>query len=95
MNQPKWFKSDDSINIGDIVLFLKLDNLLCSTYQYGIVETTVADKDGKIRKVEVKYKNSNENTFRKTFRAVRELMVIHYEDELSISEELFEMNPSN
>jgi len=92
MDQPKWYKSDESISIGDIVLFLKLDNLLCSTYQYGIVESTQVSKDGRIRKVEVKYKNSTENVFRTTFRAVRELMVIHYEDEVGLYHELSKMN---
>ena len=87
MEQPKWFKTED-IKEGDIVLFLKNDSSLSSTYQYGIVHSTEISKDGKIRKVEVKYKNSSEDAFRYTYRAVRELIVIHHIDEIGMLEEL-------
>jgi len=42
VNQPKWFKSDTDIRIGDVVLFLKNNPFKCS-YQYGIIneKTTV------------------------------------------------------
>ena len=45
-------------------------------------------KDGKLRTVIVKYHNGNENHPRTTRRAVRELIMIHPVDELSIMEEL-------
>ena len=87
MLQPKWFKYDRDIKKGDIVLFLKKDSSLSSTYQYGMVESTYVDKDGKIRKVNVTYKNANEKVFRSTFRAVRELIVIHHIDEVNLMNE--------
>ena len=37
IHQPKWFHQDRDIMVGDIVLFLKNDSVLCSTYQYGII----------------------------------------------------------
>ena len=45
-------------------------------------------RDGNIRTVHVKYQNSNENLQRKTRRAVRELVVIHPINELSLMSEL-------
>ena len=77
--------------VDDIVLFLKNDSLLSSNYQYGIVDSVSPGRDMRIRKVTVSYKNSNENTFRSTIRAVRELIVIHGVDEKDISTELNEM----
>lgn len=90
MIHPKWFKSDEDLQKGDIVLFLKSDSSLSSTYQYGIIQSVHLSKDGKIRKAEVKYKNQNESIFRVTNRAVRELVVIHRVNEIDITEELME-----
>ena len=91
MFQPKWFNSDRDISEGDVILFLKNDSKLASTYQYGMVCAISPTKDGKIRKVTIKYRNFNENVFRFTQRAVRELVIIHHVDELSIYEQLYEM----
>ena len=89
--QPKWFKSDKDIKKGDIVLFLKNESKLLSSYQYGIVEYVYESRDYKIRKCEIKYRNHNEDTFRFTTRAVRELVVIHYANEIDLMEELSNM----
>ena len=78
MTQPKWFRNDRDIKLGDIVMFLKNDSILAKTYQYGLVTELFPGKDNKIRKVKVTYQNSNENTKRETVRAVRELVVIHH-----------------
>ena len=88
MNQPKWFQNDKDIKVGDIILFLKREKALCNTYQYGMVQDIIRSNDDKIRKVLVKYRNYNENTDRVTYRAVRQLVLIHPVDELSLSEEL-------
>jgi len=91
MYQPKWFNTSYDIQVGDIVLFLKQDNVLCNKYQYGMVKSCTPDKDGRIRKVNVKYRNFNENVDRETQRAVRELVVIHCVNELDIIQELGEI----
>lgn len=44
--------------------------------------------DGKIRKVQDRYRNHTENINRKTWRAVRQLVLIHSADELDIVDEL-------
>lgn len=95
MLQPKWFKSNDNIRIGDVVIFLKNDSPLCNTYQYGMVHSVDVSKDGKVRKVEIKYRNANENTSRLTFRAVRDIVIIHHIDETSVFEQLNQMNMKN
>jgi hypothetical protein len=49
-----------------------------------MIQDIVHSSDGKIRKVLVKYRNYNENTDRVTYRAVRQLVLIHPVDELSL-----------
>ena len=88
INQPKWFKTEYDLKEGDLILFLKEEGSLVGSYQYGLIEEVEVGKDGKIRTVIVKYHNSNENHPRTTRRAVRELIMIHPVDELSIMEEL-------
>ena len=89
--QPKWFDSDRDIMVGDIVLFLKNDSPINSTYQYGIIRDLFPGRDSKVRKVKVAYKNHNESVFRETNRAVRELIVIHQVDEVDLVDGLNEM----
>ena len=88
--QPKWFETERSVRVGDVVLFRKSDKEFDNTYQYGIVDSVVESTDGLVRVVEVEYQNFSENTKRTTKRGVRELIVIHPVEELSIQEELDE-----
>ena len=88
MNHPKWFNTDSDISIGDVILFLKEEGHVSGVYQYGMVHEVDVSKDGKIRRVVIKYRNHNENFDRYSNRAVREIVVIHPVDELSIMTEL-------
>ena len=88
IQQPKWFRTEYDLKIGDIVLFLKDEGNLAGSYQYGMVEGVELGKDGIIRTVKVKYQNSTEAHHRSTRRAVRELVMIHPIDELNLNEEL-------
>ena len=88
MTQPKWFDSQYHLKEGDIVLFLKKEGLLNTTYQYGIVKSVETGRDGKIRTVVVRYRNHNETFDRETRRAVRQLVMIHQVDELDLVFEL-------
>ena len=89
MEQPKWFKSDQDLQVGDIVLFLKEESKAISTkYQYGIIDSVDTGRDGKVRKVKVRYRNHNENIDRITNRSVRSLIVIHPADEINVMQEL-------
>ena len=88
MDQPKWFHFDRDLKEGDIVLFLKLEKELCSNYQYGIVHSIEQGRDGKVRQVQIRYRNSNERIDRFTSRAARSLIVIHPADETNLTQEL-------
>ena len=88
--KPKWFKDDD-VAIGDVVLFLKQDDDFAGNYQYGMIESVKRSNDGKIRSVDVKYRNHSGNFSRTTHRAVRKLVMIHHIDELNIFTELGEI----
>ena len=94
MDRPKWHNSDENVKVGDVVLFLKSDKEFCKDYQYGMIKNVFPSKDGCIRKVEVEYQNSTENVKRCTSRCVRELIIVHPVDELSINEQLAEFDNS-
>ena len=78
-------------NVGDVILFVKEEGHVSGVYQYGMVHELKTSRDGKIRSVIVRYRNHNESMNRFTNRAVRELIVIHPVDELSIMTELADM----
>ena len=88
MHQPKWFNSDRNTKIGDVVLFLKSDKEFDKQYQYGIVKHTKKGIDGKIREIDIEYRNHNEVVKRTTNRGTRDVVVIHPVDELGILGEL-------
>ena len=82
--QPKWFKTDEHLKEGDIVLFVKNESVISSTYQYGIVKSVIVGNDGIVRKTILRYRNYNENVDRETYRSVRGLVIIHPVNELNI-----------
>ena len=88
MEQPKWFKNDRHLKEGDIVLFLKHESEIGSSYQYGMIEAVEHGRDGRVRKVLVRYRNHSEDTDRTTYRSARSLVVIHPVDEINIIQEL-------
>lgn len=87
--KPKWFKSESNLKKGDVVLFTKQDSVLCSTYQFGIVDSVELSRDGKVRKVNVRYQNAGESTKRTTYRSARNLVVIHRIDDTCIMNDLY------
>jgi len=90
MNQQKCYKSE-LVKVDDVVLFLKHDSELSSTYMYGVVVELEFSDDNLARKAKVRYRNSNENVSRETFRSIRSLVVIHRVDEADVLSELGEM----
>ena len=86
--QPKWFRNDKDISVGDVILFKKSDSVLSGMYQYGMVEEVKRSADGVIRTVVIRYRNSTEGVDRRTVRALRSIVVIHRVDELNVMEEL-------
>ena len=91
MDQPKWFRYERDLKEGDVVLFLKEDSVISSNYQFGMVQSVEMGRDGKIRKVKVKYRNHSENVDRVTYRSARSLVIIHSVDEINIMQQLGEI----
>ena len=88
MHHPKWFTNDREVQVGDIVLFTKIDDTFGNTYKYSKIKQVEKSNDGRIRKVMVEYRNHNKNVNRETYRAVHSIIMIHPVDELSLAEEL-------
>ena len=89
--QPKWFKDDGGIRVGDVVLFKKRDSVLAGVYQYGMVQSIKDSSDRATRTVVIRYRNAEETDDqrdRETTRSARSVVVIHRIDELNIMEEL-------
>ena len=91
MEQPKWFRDNRDLKEGDIVIFLKQESEISSNYQFGIVQSVETGRDGRIRKVKVRYRNHSERIDRETYRSARSLVIIHSVDELNIMQELGEI----
>ena len=64
MLQPKWFRSDMDLKVGDVILFLKSDKEFDKQYQYGIITDLKLSRDYKIRRIEIEYQNNTEKTKR-------------------------------
>ena len=60
--RQKWHDMKGEVNVGDIVFFLKNEKEYEEQYHYGKVYGTHTSKDDLIRKVDIEYKNSNEET---------------------------------
>ena len=87
--QPKWYRTDEHLKAGDIVLFKKTEgSMVAGRYKYGIVEEVHISADGRIRSATIRYRNATEDVDRTTDRAVRSLVVVHRVDELDLMEEL-------
>ena len=89
IQMTKWFKSDEQLKVGDVVLFLKSDKAFETQYQYGLVKHVYQSRDGLVRKAEIEYQNHQEKVKRTTVRGVRELVVIRRVEEYDIDEVLF------
>ena len=90
--QPKWFKDDEDLKVGDLVNFQKeSNNKLSSKWIIGIIDQVIRSKDGRIRRVIVKYQNHNEEGPRFTERSVRKLVKIFDIDEYVLQDDLTEL----
>ena len=66
MHQPKWFDNKHDVKEGDIILFLKNDGALKSTYQFGKIKEIEQSQDNRIRKGTITYQSHNESINRET-----------------------------
>ena len=85
---PKWLRSDPDLQPGDIVVFQKRgpeQAIGSPVWTIGrIVGTKKSAADGKVREVEVEYKNASEEVWRSTHRAARAVAVLHREEDLEV-----------
>ncbi|HIM99666.1 MAG TPA: hypothetical protein EYM61_00620 [Deltaproteobacteria bacterium] len=78
---PKWFKSSEDCKVGDLVMFLVREGEIIVKWQLGILVKRLSKEDSPVV-WEVRYKNASEEVFRKTPRSIRELTVVHSQDDL-------------
>ena len=82
--EAKWHTEKRNIQRGDVVL-IQDSNAVRGEWKMGIVTQILESRDGRVRNVEVKYRNGNTET--KVRRPVQRLIVIvPKEDNLSKEE---------
>ena len=82
---PKWKTGSPELAVGDIVAFVREKSQLGGlSTRLGVIHEVEKGRDGVIRRVTIKYKNSGEQDFRFTRRSVRDIAVIHREEDLDI-----------
>ena len=80
----KWTATDYMPQVGDIVIFLRVENDITlgeRAWRIGRIAEIMVGSDKKVRRVKIEYRNSNEKTFRQTERSPRSIAVIHKENE--------------
>ena len=88
IRQPKWFKTDKHLEVGDLVYFEKDPSKLSSVWVMGRVDQVIRSADGLIREAVVAFRNHSEAFNRLTNRAVRSLVRMFSIDEECIQEDL-------
>jgi hypothetical protein len=78
--EPKWHTQKRNVQEGDVVL-IQDSNVVRGEWKMGIVVQILESRDGKVRNVEVKYKNGN--TEIKVKRPVQRLIVIVPKDQVA------------
>ena len=90
--RPKWHKDEENLQERDLVYFQKdPDNPLGSKWVMGLVDQVIRSRDGKVRRVIIKYQNHGEELPRFTDRSVRKLVKIYDIDEFVLQDDLSEV----
>ena len=77
--------------VGDICVFKREDAKFgARTFRVGRIILAERSRDGKVRRLTIEYKNSNEGKFRETTRSTRDVAIIHKESELCLVDMLNE-----
>ena len=73
--QPKWFRNEKDLKIGDVIYFRKDEgSAIKGSWTTGLVDDVVRGSDGLVREATVKYFNSSETSPHRTTRSVRTLV---------------------
>ena len=88
----KWHTNTRPPAIGDIVVFIKDENVLGdSLWRLGrICKLIPSAADGIVRSVVIEYRNATEKTFRETKRSIRKVAILYREGDLGLIETLNE-----
>ena len=80
----KWHTTTENVKVGDIVTFTRdADNPLGTCiFRIGRVRAAPESRDGKVRAVDIEYRNFGEKELRVTHRAVRTISVVFKEGEV-------------
>ena len=89
--KPKWFKTDEHLQPGDLVYYEKDSGKTTSPWVMGMVQQVERGRDGLVREATIVYRNHGETFNRVTNRAVRSLVKIFSIDEGCIQEDLAEV----
>ena len=89
--KPKWFRNECDLKVGNLVYFQKSESELGSAWILGMVSELEISRDGLIRKVNIKYRNSTETEDRTTRRSVRNICKIWSEDDYNLQDDLHEL----
>ena len=71
--EPKWHVERRNLQVGDVVM-IQDSNAFRSDWKLGVVEKVLESKDGRVRNVDVKYKNDQTDVVVKS--AVQKLIVV-------------------
>jgi hypothetical protein len=71
----KWRKTHRDSQVGDVIL-LKEETMASQHYRMGIISKVLKGEDGRVRTVDVKYRNPGEKVFRTTTRTVHKVVTL-------------------
>ena len=98
LKAPKWYKeSEEDLKVDDIVYFRKVENELSSKWTVGKIVKATKGRDGHVRRVDIEYKNHNEDVPRVTDRAARSVIKLFHindsdwQDDMAKVEKLLEL----
>ena len=87
----KWQRDWGTVQVGDIVIFKRAEQALgAPVFRLARVVEIYLDKDDRVRRVKVEYKNSSENVFRNTVKDVKQIAKLHSDTDLVLVDALNE-----
>ena len=84
--RKKWHYECRNMSVDDLVI-IKDKHLPRGQWKLGLISQTFSDKDGKVRRVLVRYKNVNSNAYTEVERAVQNLVIISTVEEMNSKNE--------
>ena len=88
MFQPKWWNQERDLKEEDIVVFKKKDSILEHEWTLGKIDQLISGRVGLARRAVVKYRNTDENTWRTTDRSLRRLVKLWSLDDQNLEEDI-------